>query len=77
MDVIRTIKPGRPGSIRFYQGWGEKLVAVRYRRDTEKNKIYTTLELIVDGREQAPGNHLISRCCLCTLTGDDSRWPSP
>lgn len=56
MDVIRTIKPGKPGSIRFYQRWREKLVAVRYRRDAENNKIYTTIELIVDVREQAPPN---------------------
>jgi hypothetical protein len=56
MDVIPTIKPGRPGSIRFLQHWKDKLVAVRYRRDTENNKIYTTIELIVDEREQAPPN---------------------
>ena len=56
MDVIRTIKPGRPGSKRFYQRWKDKLVAVRYRRDAQRNKIYTTVELIVDEREQAPPN---------------------
>jgi hypothetical protein len=56
MDVIRTIKPGRPGGIRFYQHWKEKLVAVRYRRDTQNNKIYTTVKLILDEREQAAPN---------------------
>jgi hypothetical protein len=54
MDVIRTIKPGKPGSVRFYRRWREKLVAVRYRHDARNNKIYTTIEIIVDEREQAP-----------------------
>lgn len=51
MEVIRTIKPGMPGSRRFQKHWGENLVAVRYRRDA--NKLYTTIEIVVDEREQA------------------------
>jgi hypothetical protein len=51
MEVIRTIKPGMPGSRRFQKHWGENLVAVRYRRGA--NKAYTTIEIIVDEREQA------------------------
>jgi hypothetical protein len=51
MEVIRTIKPGMPGSRRFQKHWGQNLVAVRYRRDL--NKLYTTIEIIVDEREQA------------------------
>jgi len=55
MDVIRTIKPGKPGSRRFQKHWGNRLVAVRYRR-AEKT-IYTTIEIIVDEREQ-PEQHI-------------------
>jgi hypothetical protein len=51
MEVIRTIKPGMPGSRRFQKHWGANLVAVRYRRDA--NKIYTTIEIVVDAREQS------------------------
>jgi hypothetical protein len=51
MEVIRTIKPGMPGSRRFQKHWGENLVAVRYRRGT--NKLYTTIEIVVDEREQS------------------------
>jgi hypothetical protein len=51
MEVIRTIKPGMPGSRRFQKHWGENLIAVRYRRDA--NKLYTTIEIVVDEREQA------------------------
>jgi hypothetical protein len=51
MDVIRTIRPGMPGSRRFQKHWGENLVAVRYRRDEQK--VYTTIEIIVDEREQS------------------------
>ena len=54
MEVIRTIKPGMPGSRRFQKHWGENLVAVRYRR--EANKLYTTIEIVVDEREQSRPN---------------------
>lgn len=51
MEVIRTIKPGMPGSRRFQKHWGENLIAVRYRRDAKM--LYTTIEIVVDAREQS------------------------
>ena len=51
MEVIRTIKPGMPGSRRFQKHWGENLVAVRYRRSA--NKLYTMIEISVDERDQS------------------------
>jgi 2'-5' RNA ligase len=54
VDVIRTIRPGKPGSTRFLQHWGDRLVAVRYRKDNEAGKLYTTIEIIVDERELPP-----------------------
>tara|TARA_R110002049_G_scaffold229987_1_gene402125 strand:+ start:1136 stop:1390 length:255 start_codon:yes stop_codon:yes gene_type:complete len=50
MEVIRTIKPGMPGSQQFQQHWGDNLVAVRYRRS--KSKLHTTIEIVVDERVQ-------------------------
>lgn len=55
MDVIRTIKPGDPGSRRFVRQYGEELVAVRYRRATDGSRLFTTIELVVDSRESKPG----------------------
>ena len=54
MDVIRTIKPGMPGSKRFQKHWGDRLVAVRYRRHAQT--LYTTIEIIVDQREHPDRN---------------------
>lgn len=50
MDVIRTLKPGQPGTRRFQDHWGDQLVAVRYRRSARSN--FTTIEIIVDERQQ-------------------------
>lgn len=54
MNVIRTIQPSSNGAKRFLREWGDKLVAVRYREDTEEGAIYTTIEIIVDKRERPP-----------------------
>ena len=51
MEVIRTIKPGMPGTRQFQKHWGDNLVAVRYRRNN--NTLYTTIEIVVDEREQS------------------------
>lgn len=32
MHVIKTINPDSPGALRFQRVWGDKLVAVRYRK---------------------------------------------
>lgn len=54
MDVIRTIKPGQPGSVRFHRQYKDRLIAVRYRRDPEKNTVFTTVELVVNQRASIP-----------------------
>ena len=48
MDVLKTIKPGQPGSKRLQHRFGDKLLAVRYRLDKTKNTRLTTVELVVD-----------------------------
>jgi hypothetical protein len=42
------MRPGAPGTKRFVQRYGEKLVSVRYVYDAERRKRYTTVELIVE-----------------------------
>ncbi len=54
MEVMRTLRPGDPGTKRLYAHWGDKLIAVRYRRNTQTKKIITTIEIVIDEREQPP-----------------------
>lgn len=51
MEVIKTLRPGDSGTKKFVEHYGSKLVAVRYRRDLNRNQHLTTIELIVDERE--------------------------
>jgi len=56
MEVIRTIPPGKKGSIRFLKEWGDQLVTVRYRKNHDLKEILTTIEIVVDRRPIAePG----------------------
>ncbi len=52
MDVIKTYKPGEHDTLKYQKRFGDRLVVVRYRRDSAKSKIYTTVELIVDERAE-------------------------
>ena len=51
MKVVRTIRAGEAGSQRFLRKYGENLIAVRYRKSSQHNTLFTTIELIVDSRE--------------------------
>jgi hypothetical protein len=48
MDVVKTLKPGKPGTKRLVERYGDQLLAVRYRLDRKTNISYTTVELIVE-----------------------------
>lgn len=48
MDVVKTLKPGKNGTKRLLDIYGDSLVAVRYRHDREKQLSYTTVELIIE-----------------------------
>ena len=50
-DVIKTLRPGANGTKKFLQHYGESLVAVRYRRDNQRKRQLTTIELVIDERE--------------------------
>ncbi|MGL4318419.1 MAG: hypothetical protein ACRCTL_17610 [Pseudomonas sp.] len=48
MEVVKTLKPGKNGTKRLVDIYGDSLVAVRYRHDREKRLSYTTVELIIE-----------------------------
>jgi hypothetical protein len=48
-----TLRPGDPGTKRYVEKHGDRLVAVRYRYDEEASKRYTTVEIVVDERPWA------------------------
>ncbi len=52
--VRLTLRRGDPGTKRWAEQYGEKLVSVRYRYDREELRCYTTVELIVDERPWHP-----------------------
>ena len=53
MDVVKTLKPGKNGTKRLVDLYGDDLVAVRYRLDPLQQISYTTIELIIE-RKPAP-----------------------
>ncbi len=50
MDVRKTIPAGQPGSKRWLNAYGNKLINVRYRYDDHQQLRYTTVEIIVEKR---------------------------
>lgn len=50
MITKRTLLPGKPGTKRWVEQYGEKLVCVRYRYDPERQVKVTTVELIAEHR---------------------------
>lgn len=51
MEVTKTMRPGRPGTIKLLREYGDRLLAVRYRNDPSKQQQLTTVELIVEARD--------------------------
>ncbi len=61
MEVRLTLSPGRPGTKRLVEKYGEQLVCVRYRYDSVRGMRYKTAELIVDSAPwQPPAEELVS-----------------
>lgn len=48
MDVIKTVSAGAPGTKKYLRKFGDRLVCVRYRKEKNSNRRFTTVELIVD-----------------------------
>jgi hypothetical protein len=48
MEARVTLRPGKRGTIKWMNRYGERLVCVRYRYDFDGCRRLTTVELIVD-----------------------------
>ena len=56
MDVTKTLTPGVDGTKRFLSQYGDKLICVRHRQDSQNQRRITTVELIVEERSlPSPG----------------------
>lgn len=58
VKVVRTVKPGKPGTHKWVRRYGDLLVAVRYRYNAPRRARFTTVEVIVDERPWLPGMDL-------------------
>ncbi len=54
MRVGSVLAPGKPGTKRLTERYGEALVCVRYRYDVRSGRRYKTVELIVDEASWEP-----------------------
>lgn len=52
--IKRTLLPGQPGAKKLGAQYGDRLVCVRYRYDSEQQRKITTVEIIVDERPWYP-----------------------
>lgn len=52
--VVKTMKPGDPGTRRQLERWGNDLLCVRYRYDEERHERMTTVEIVVERGVRAP-----------------------
>jgi hypothetical protein len=48
--IIKKLKPGQPGTLRWKGQFGDRLLCVRYRLDESGERRYTTVEILVDER---------------------------
>lgn len=55
MEVFKTLKPNEAGTKRLVKHYGDRLIAVRYRKGTNPPTIYTTVEIIIDSKPYKPG----------------------
>lgn len=46
--MVRKVLPGRPGTKKFLEQYGEDLVCVRYRYDSKRREKLKTIEIVVE-----------------------------
>lgn len=54
MRTRLVLRPGQPGTRRLVAQYGDRLLCVRYRYDEQRQKRYTTVELIVSEADWIP-----------------------
>ncbi len=60
MPNLVTLRPGARGTIRLTQQYGDKLICVRYRYNSDTLIRLKTIELIIDEKKWIPRNELQS-----------------
>ena len=59
MNTKRKIYPGQPGTQKWTKKYGEDLVCIRYKYDSNANRKMITVELVVEEQEwQKNRNHI-------------------
>lgn len=48
MKVLKTLKPGSPGTQKWARKFGKRLIRVRYRGDARRRVRLTTVEVVVE-----------------------------
>jgi hypothetical protein len=48
MRVLKTLKPGAPGTRKWVRKFGKRLICVRYRGDARRRVRLTTVEVVVE-----------------------------
>ncbi len=54
MYIRRNLKPGRKGTKKLVDIYGDNLVCVRYRYDEKRKKRLKTVEIIIDETDWEP-----------------------
>lgn len=54
MQARRKLAPGRKGTKKFSDRYGDQFICVRYRYDEERRKRFTTVEIIVEESGWSP-----------------------
>ncbi len=54
MKTIKKINPGKKGTKKLIEEYGDKLVCVRYRHDPKNNRKLKTIEIIIDENPLSP-----------------------
>ncbi len=54
MQTRLSLRPGQKGTKKLVVEYGDRLVAVRYRYDAERQRRYKTVELVVEESPWSP-----------------------
>jgi hypothetical protein len=54
MKIKRVLQPGKPGTKKLSERYGDNLVCVRYRYDDEKMTTFKTIEIIIERKPWQP-----------------------
>ncbi|MFQ5628930.1 MAG: hypothetical protein ACE5I1_09235 [bacterium] len=58
-NSVRKLLPGQPGTKKWFERFGDRLVCVRYRYDAERRRKTKTVEIVVDEGPWLPNSKRI------------------